>query len=156
MIRRVLRDVRGATLVEFAFAAPIALLLMFAIVDFGRAIYDQSLVDNGARLGSRYAMVRGYQCTASDCPATQSAVAAYVDGQSPGVSASQLNVTVAYATPASSSYQAPPPANCATTPGQGCLVTVNVSTPFAFIALRSLFTSPTITLSSSSTMTMSQ
>jgi len=44
---------RGQTLVEFALILPLMLLLIFALVDFGRGFYTWLIVTNGAREGAR-------------------------------------------------------------------------------------------------------
>jgi Flp pilus assembly protein TadG len=43
----------GQALVEFSMILPFMLILMFALVDFGRAFYTWLLVTNGAREGAR-------------------------------------------------------------------------------------------------------
>lgn len=43
----------GSAAVEFAFVLPILLLLIAGIVDFGRAMYTQSILTNAAREGAR-------------------------------------------------------------------------------------------------------
>jgi Flp pilus assembly protein TadG len=50
---------RGQALVEFAFVAPIFLLLLFAVIDFGRYVYYVQILNNAAREGARYAIVNG-------------------------------------------------------------------------------------------------
>lgn len=45
----------GQTLVEFSMVLPLILLLLFAIVDFGRAMYAWSVLGNAAREGGRTA-----------------------------------------------------------------------------------------------------
>ena len=48
---------RGQSLVEFALIFPVLVLLLFGIVDFGRAIYDYNTLANAARVGVRVAIV---------------------------------------------------------------------------------------------------
>jgi Flp pilus assembly protein TadG len=48
---------RGQTLVEFALIAPLLVLLLLAILDFGRALYAFSTISNAAREGARIAIV---------------------------------------------------------------------------------------------------
>lgn len=48
---------RGQTLVEFALIAPIFFLIVFGLIDGGRAIYAYSTVANAARVGARAAIV---------------------------------------------------------------------------------------------------
>jgi hypothetical protein len=48
---------RGQSLVEFALLLPILLLIIFGVVDFGRAIFQYSTVAEGARQAGRLAVV---------------------------------------------------------------------------------------------------
>lgn len=48
---------RGQGLTEFALVLPLILLLIFAILDLGRAVYAYSTIGNAARTGSRTAIV---------------------------------------------------------------------------------------------------
>ena len=50
---------RGASLVEFALVAVLFFLLIFGIVEFGRAVWAYGVVAHSAREGVRYAIVRG-------------------------------------------------------------------------------------------------
>jgi Flp pilus assembly protein TadG len=50
---------RGATLVEFAFLAPVLVLLIFGIVEFGRLGFAFTEVWTAAREGARYATTVG-------------------------------------------------------------------------------------------------
>lgn len=50
---------RGQALVEFAFVAPVFLLILFGIIDFGRYVYYVQILNNAAREGARYAIVHG-------------------------------------------------------------------------------------------------
>lgn len=55
----------GQALVEFALVAPIFILTLLCIVEFGRAVYSAQMLHNAAREGARYAIVHG---SASFCP----------------------------------------------------------------------------------------
>lgn len=158
-------DNRGSTLLEFAFAGPILIVLIFGIVEFGIALYDYNLVANGARLGARYAAVRGDTCDTAKfsqftnpdlrpCPAASANVVTFVRDNSPGVHPADLTVDPEW-------YNTP---NCPLTAvgggtsssdqrGQGCIVTVSVSYTFNFLGLPFL-ASPT--MKSSSTLTITQ
>ncbi len=57
-IRRWRETETGQTLVEFSLILPIFLLLLFALVDFGRGFYTWLLVTNAAREGARAAAVQ--------------------------------------------------------------------------------------------------
>jgi len=50
---------RGQSLVEFALIAPLFLLLVFGIVDFGIAFYSWITITNAAREGARLGAVQG-------------------------------------------------------------------------------------------------
>lgn len=50
---------RGQALVEFALVAPIFFLLLFSLIEFGRAVYYIQMLNNAAREGARYAIVHG-------------------------------------------------------------------------------------------------
>lgn len=52
------RGESGQTLVEFSLVLPIFLVLLFALVDFGRGYYSWVLVTNAAREGARAAAVQ--------------------------------------------------------------------------------------------------
>jgi TadE-like protein len=59
------RRTRGQALVEFALVAPIFFLLLFSIIELGRAVYYIQMLNNAAREGARYAIVHGAE---SLCP----------------------------------------------------------------------------------------
>ena len=53
----------GQTLVEFSLIVPVFLVLLFALVDFGRAYYSWMVVSNASREGARAAAVQGDAAT---------------------------------------------------------------------------------------------
>lgn len=53
---RLIRNCRGATLVEAAIMTPILLLLTFSIVDFAGLFYVYLAIENGASQATRYAV----------------------------------------------------------------------------------------------------
>lgn len=64
---------RGQTLTEFALVLPIALILVMATFDFGRALFYLNSVSEAARNGSRIALVNqdaGYICATVAAEAT--------------------------------------------------------------------------------------
>ncbi|MFN2459636.1 MAG: TadE/TadG family type IV pilus assembly protein [Candidatus Velthaea sp.] len=137
---------RGSALVEFGIASTIVLTLIFGIVDFGRALYTYHLVSNAARLGSRYAIVHGSDCTATDCPADATAIQTFVRTQAPGIDPNALTVTTTWSNTA----------GCRGAPftSAGCLVAVQVSYPFTFLV--PLLPSFTLAMNSTSQMIISQ
>jgi Flp pilus assembly protein TadG len=66
---------RGSNLVEFAFIAPVLLLILLAILDFGRAVYAYSVVASAAREGARYGIIHRDDAAAIECAARDTAVA---------------------------------------------------------------------------------
>jgi Flp pilus assembly protein TadG len=56
-IRRFQRDEHGALVVEFGLIVPILLLLVFGIVDFGRAYFTMNNLAAAVREGARYGSV---------------------------------------------------------------------------------------------------
>lgn len=58
MTRTLLRDDRGAAAVEFAIIAPLLFVLVFGIIDFGRALFTLNNLTSAVREGARFAAVR--------------------------------------------------------------------------------------------------
>lgn len=153
---------RGATLVESAIVVSVFFLIIFGIVDFGRAIYTYHMVDNAARLGARFAMVRGSTCshTASPdpwpCPTPTdgSAVRSYVRQQSLLLGSGSVTVTTAWGDPSTGGANAGCTSTASPYNGPGCLVSVTVSYPFRF--LLPLVPHATLSMSSTSRMVISQ
>ena len=56
------KSMRGQTLLEFALVAPVFLLIVCGIIDFGRLFYAQMTVQNALREAGRYASTG--QCSA--------------------------------------------------------------------------------------------
>ena len=122
-----MRRERGTSMVELALVATAFLLLIFGIMDFGRALFTYHAVANAAREGSRWAMVRGSTCTVAGCPAAAADVQTYVQGRNGTLmTASDISVSTTYGgnTGCPAGNQNP-----------GCLVTVTVTYPFHFAAL---------------------
>jgi len=92
--RKIRRGERGSTLVEFAIGATVFLTVMFAVIEFGRALWTHNALADAARRGVRYAVVH----TAADSAAVKNVVV-YGDpagGSTPlvnNLSTSNVNVT---------------------------------------------------------------
>ena len=88
-------DQRGATLVEFAIAATVFLTVMFAVLEFGRALWVHNALTDAARRGARYAVIH----SAADADSVKNVVV-YGDpagGSTPVVNnLTTSNVTVTY------------------------------------------------------------
>lgn len=89
------RRERGAALVEFAIGAAVFLTVMFAVVEFGRALWVHNALADAARRGARFAVVN----TAASSDAVKNIVV-YGDaagGTTPLVNnLTTANVTVTY------------------------------------------------------------
>ncbi|MEP7216672.1 MAG: TadE family protein [Anaerolineaceae bacterium] len=57
-LRRLRSTETGQSLVEFAMVLPLFLVLLFGLVDFGRAFYSWMLITNAAREGARTGAVQ--------------------------------------------------------------------------------------------------
>ena len=104
---RVMTQRMGQSLVEFALALPIFLLLVFGLVDLGRGFYYYNLLANLAREGTRYAIVDPNNTSAITAAVSNAAVGlddlstlttqVITDGTSTGYTrGSPITVTVAY------------------------------------------------------------
>jgi Flp pilus assembly protein TadG len=133
---------RGQALVEFAFVAPIFLLLLFAIIDFGRYVYYVQILNNAAREGTRYAIVHGSNSftptgPGADDPTVEAVVRDYAVGVIGGTAV--LDIDSTWGTPPN------PPSN-----NRGSRVTVTVS--YAFDPLIPIVPIPPITINGESTL----
>jgi Flp pilus assembly protein TadG len=152
-------------MVEFAIVATVLLTLLLGIIEFSRALYMYHTVSNAARIGARWAMVRGsFSCSAlypvDHCNASPSAVQSYVRSVVPLSDSGTLNVATAWSTSTYQQAACPSPPN----PGPGSLspgtnaqdhlVCVTVTYPFTFAI--PLVSGATWNLSSTSQMFISQ
>lgn len=81
----------GSVPIEFGFAFPVLFLLMYGIIELSHYGYVSIAVEDAARDGSRYAMVRG---ATSPQPAATSDVVSFVKGRMALVQGSRATVTV--------------------------------------------------------------
>jgi Flp pilus assembly protein TadG len=79
-IRRFVGSERAAALVEFAIVLPILLLIVFGIVDFGRALYTANNLTSAVREGARLAstQITPDPTVAGSKTAVSNAVSSYV------------------------------------------------------------------------------
>ena len=154
---------RGGSMVEFAFAATALLLVVLGIIEFGRALYMYHTVDNAARIGARWAMVRGAaSCSdanpVASCDAAPSAIQTYVQANVPIVDSGTLKVATAWSSspfPKSSCPAPPSPGPGSLSAGANAanhLVCVTVTYPFKFAV--PFVSKATWNLSSTSEMTV--
>src|SRR4051812_27692651 len=110
----------GQTLVEFAACAVLLLMLVLAVVEFGRMVLVYTTVNNAARVGVRFAMVHGSDNSVSTA-AIQSVVNTYLSAAA--VDTSTATVTVDYP-----GYTAGGCASGGSAPG--CPVKITVTYPY--------------------------
>lgn len=89
MTSKIGRAARGQTLVEFALILPIFVLVIFGLVDLGRAVFVSNSLAGAARDGARYGSVqaRAYDTT------TRSEVETWVLDRLAGVPNATVTVT---------------------------------------------------------------
>jgi Flp pilus assembly protein TadG len=97
------RSERGAVAVEFALLAPVLILILLGIMEFGRAYNTQSMLINAAREGVRAMAINNSQASARTAAKTAAGQLnpALVDGNITFSSAtcsvgSQMTVTISY------------------------------------------------------------
>jgi Flp pilus assembly protein TadG len=120
---------RGAAVVEFAVIAPLFFMLVFGIIEFGRALMVQQILTNASREGARRAIVEG---------AAESEVQELVSDYLTNASVSGTSTTVS--------------PSALSTAGTGDKVTVTVSVPYASVAWLPSWFLGNNTLTASTTM----
>lgn len=55
--RKIIRDQRGGSAVEFAILLLVLLLIVFGIIEFGLIFYNQQVITNASREAARYGIV---------------------------------------------------------------------------------------------------
>lgn len=140
---------KGSVLVESAFTIAMLFVMLFGILDFGRALYTYHSLSNAARDATRWASVNGATCGSDgSCtqPASVGTVTSYVQGiVGPGIDGSKVNVQACGVNGASKCSASP--AAC-TLNQPGCDVQVELSYNFNFLV--PVVRGGSITLSSSS------
>ncbi|HTU33995.1 MAG TPA: TadE/TadG family type IV pilus assembly protein [Candidatus Acidoferrum sp.] len=143
------RGEKGSAMLEFALVTVLLLLLLFGIVDFGRALYTYHFLANASREATRWASVNGQSCiTDPTCPngspAQETDVQQYVAGLTPpGISKANIQGCDLSNTPNAlgvcANWSTAPslpgtPAVCTAVPKDpGCPVQVTVSYNFGFL-----------------------
>jgi len=116
---------RGAAMVEMAFILPIFIMMVFGVIEFGRAMMISQLVTNSARDGARLAIIDG--------STNQSVTTAVTDFLNQSAGLNPADVTVAITVTAGPGN--PSPGNDVASAQGGDVCTVNVSIPFDKVTL---------------------
>lgn len=96
LLRRILRlgrDARGGIAIEFAFAAPVMIVLSIGTVDIARAVWINNTLAHAAHEGVRYASARGAGAVS---PATEAEIISYVKNRAAGILDSEMTVAVTW------------------------------------------------------------
>src|SRR5437867_972506 len=109
-------DWQGQALVEFAALASVLFMLLFGILEFGRAAYYYSAVVNGAQEGARYGIVTGVNTAAK-----RAAIVSKVISSTVAVDVDPSLVTISC------------PGNACGSTGAGNLFTVTVNYTFTAV-----------------------
>jgi Flp pilus assembly protein TadG len=56
-IKKLKKDERGSTLVEYSIAATVFMMVIFGVLEFGRALWAHNALTDAARRGARYAVL---------------------------------------------------------------------------------------------------
>lgn len=85
------KENRGQSLVEFALALPVFLMIVFGIIEFGMLIFSVAVVNGSAREGARYGAAKGVNNQYYNCSGIESAVMG--TGSLIGITAVDVNIT---------------------------------------------------------------
>jgi Flp pilus assembly protein TadG len=70
LLRRIVfavgRDIDGVAATEFAFIAPVLMVMLLCTIDLGTGIYRKMQVQNAAQAGAEYAIVHGFSSSISN------------------------------------------------------------------------------------------
>lgn len=101
---RELRRDDGSSLVEAAVSFIFLIAAMFGIFEMSLALFAYHYISDAAREATRYASVRGSQCTNLDhCGATSAQIQSYIQGSAfPGIDMPNVSVTATWLSASSS------------------------------------------------------
>lgn len=89
----------GSSIVETAVSIGILMIFLFGVIELSLAGYTYHFIAEAARQGTRYAIVRGSNCSSwgTACPAQVSDIKTYVTSLGyPGINASKMTVNVSF------------------------------------------------------------
>jgi Flp pilus assembly protein TadG len=126
---------RGSSLVEGALCFTVFLMILFGMIDFGRAVFAYNFISYAAREGARYAIVRGQS---SGHAAIPSDVTSFVKQEAIGLDPSAITVNTTW------------------TPDKNAGSTVQVQVQYSFQPIVPYMPSGPLNFSSTSKMLISQ
>ena len=123
---RLVRQAGGNAAIEMALIAPVLVLLLVGIADFGMAVYRKMQVQHAAQAGAEYAMVHGFSSAAiTNSIAAATAMTGITASPAPAQSCGCVSgTTVTTATCGT---------NCATGAAAGTYVTVSTQGSYTTI-----------------------
>ena len=94
-IKNFKQDEKGSTLVEYAIGATVFIMAIFAVLEFGRALWAHNALTDAARRGARYAVL--HQSSGEDANIKNLVVYGKIDGGTqpllPGLSTANVTVS---------------------------------------------------------------
>jgi Flp pilus assembly protein TadG len=124
--RRLARQAGGNAALEMALIAPVLVLLLVGIADFGMAVYRKMQVQHAAQAGAEYAMVHGFSSSA--ITSTVTAATAFT-----GITASPAPAQSCGCVSGTTVAAATCGTNCASGTAAGTYVTVSAQGSYATI-----------------------
>jgi TadE-like protein len=88
------RNNKGTSMVEFAIIAPLFLILLFGIMEFGLLLYYKAMITNGSREGARTGIVFRATATGTYNPVTTGEITSAVNGYFGSTPPAGLSVSV--------------------------------------------------------------
>jgi Flp pilus assembly protein TadG len=95
-VKKLMKGMRGATIVEFAMVLPLFVLLLFGIFDFGRYFFVQHTLQYATREGTRLALVGGILTDDQGKPMTRvaSIIKKIKDNASLAINPSEISISI--------------------------------------------------------------
>lgn len=82
LLRNFASAVHGSAVVEFAIIAPLFILIMAGVVDFGRGVYTKFAVESAVSSSANYALVNASSVSASGADTLSQTLATILSGNS--------------------------------------------------------------------------
>jgi Flp pilus assembly protein TadG len=158
-----LREEDGAAMVETAISASVLLMVLIGMTQLFMGLYGYHYVAYAAREGTRWAMVRGSECstdslTMPNCGAVGADIQSHVQGLGfPGIDSTKVTATAKWMTP--STYPTSWTLCSTDTPGTNCNIPghmVVVDVTYAYPLSIPFLNKQTLNMTSTSSMVITQ